>query len=63
MLHEDCMEARRLLDSYLMALSLQDCFKSDCAEFSREARMAQDQLNASRNNYWRHVQKHKCRKT
>ena len=62
--HEECVEARRLLDAYLIALS-----NDDAAQLGGEAReitaqQAADVRNvliAARGEYWDHVEWHGCR--
>lgn len=61
----DCLEARLLLDAYVMALSNDDVAihavrSGDLT--AKEARLVQDLLIQARNRYWRHVQRHRCRK-
>jgi hypothetical protein len=62
--HDDCEHGRRLLDSYLMALTNVDTVRK--AAYSgdataREARTAKESVVAARSQYWRHVEHHKCR--
>ena len=64
MWHHDCPDGRRLLDRYIMALTIDDTANRAARAGSataREARDARDSLIAARNAYWRHVENHKCR--
>lgn len=56
MLHQDCTEARRLLDTYLMALSIAGSAKRSSGQVTpREERDAKDTLVTARQRYWTHV--------
>ena len=59
-----CLEARRLLDAYMMSLSLEhsvrDAFR--CGDVTAvEVNTANQQLKDARSKYWAHVQRHNCR--
>ena len=56
-------QAKRLLDSYLMALSSLDgqWAASKNGENAKELRVARVRLVKARHQYWLHVQQHACR--
>ena len=59
-------EEKRLLDGYLMALTLDDSVRAAYRAgevTARETRAAHEQLNVARNKYWSHVQRHNCRES
>jgi len=63
-LNEICLEGRRLLDSYLMALTNQDAVKVAALSgyvTQKEIRDTQDHLNTARERFWRHLGAHGCR--
>jgi len=60
--HEGCLEARRLLDSYLMALSRDDSLRTSSDWNRSEDRLICDELAGARYRYWHHVENHGCRK-
>jgi hypothetical protein len=60
----ECQEARRLLDAYLMALSLEDSVRAACRfgeATPRELSDAHEQLVTARSRYWTHARQHNCR--
>ena len=62
--HDNCVQGRSLLDSYLMALTNEDLVRraTRCGDVTaREARAAKERVIAARSHYWRHVEQHKCR--
>ena len=62
--HDHCEQGRRLLDSYLMALTNEDSVRKAARSgevTAREARRAKEAVVAARGLYWQHVEKHKCR--
>ena len=59
MLHKTCEEGKRLLDSYLMALSIADSSGTGAPPVVMEER--HQALIAARNKYWKHVRLHNCR--
>ena len=63
MLHEDCTEGKRLLDSYLMALSIMDSMKRSAGNVTApQEKDAQETLILARRMYWTHVDRHECRR-
>ena len=59
MLYQARAERRRLLDSYLMALSIQESVKRSGGQTTaREQKDAQDQLVLANDKYWLHVEQH-----
>jgi len=62
--HENCEQARRLLDGYLMVLSIVDSrWLAEKSAAEPELEDANDRLKAARGKYWTHVQQHGCRKS
>ena len=64
MWNETCLEGKRLLDCYLMALTNDELARREMRYGNvtvREAAAAHDDLYAARNRYWEHVQQHLCR--
>lgn len=49
-----CIEMRRLLDAYLMALA---------ADSEQSTRQTKTELLSARREFWAHVEKHGCRPT
>jgi hypothetical protein len=62
MWHLNCEEGSRLLDSYVMALSICDSLGRDPDYDPLQAAKARTQLIAARRKYWFHIDHHQCRR-
>ena len=64
MSREECVEARRFLDAYLIALRNDDAarLRVKSGEMTaRQAAQVRNALIAARGEYWQHVERHGCR--
>jgi len=62
--HDNCEQGRLLLDGYIIALTNEDAARRAVRSgdvTAREARAAQESVVAARQEYWRHVERHRCR--